>query len=135
MGREDMLGDPRFANRAQRGRNSAEVDAIVSEWAAGLTRDEAHRAMRRARVPGAPVRDLVEVMQDPHMHERGMLQWFDHEELGRVVLPHSPLGFPESPRVPLRSSPRTGQHNREVYGVWLGLSDAELASLEKDEVI
>jgi crotonobetainyl-CoA:carnitine CoA-transferase CaiB-like acyl-CoA transferase len=135
MGHDELLDDPRFADRTARARHAAEVDALVGSWAASLTRDEAYRATRRARVPAAAVRDLVEVMEDPHMHERGMLQWFDHRELGRVVLPHSPLGFPETPREPLRASPSTGEHNREVYGRWLGLSDAELDALEGEGVI
>ena len=135
MDRSDLLDDPRFADRATRGRHAADIDELVSAWAGGLSRDEAYRAARAARVPAAPVRDLVEVMEDVHMHERGMLQWFDHDELGRVVLPHSPLRFHETPRVPLVSSPRAGQHNREVYSGWLGLSDAELAELSEAGVI
>ncbi len=135
MGREDLLDDPRFASRAARGKHADEVDALVGAWAAGLTREEAWQAARRARVPAAPVRDLVEVMEDPHTHERGMLQWFEHRELGRVVLPHSPLRFLETPRVPLTSSPGLGEHNRQIYGDWLGIPESELAVLEKDRVI
>jgi crotonobetainyl-CoA:carnitine CoA-transferase CaiB-like acyl-CoA transferase len=32
-------------------------------------------------------------------------------------------------------SPKLGQHNREIYGDWLGLSAAEIAELEQDSVI
>jgi len=32
-------------------------------------------------------------------------------------------------------SPKLGQHNREIYGDWLGLSAAEIAALEQDSVI
>lgn len=135
MGRADLLDDPRFADRASRGRHAAEIDALVGAWAAGLTREEAYRAARRARVPAAPVRDLVEVMHDEHMHARGMLQHHRHRELGEVVLPHSPIHYAGEERTPLRSSPRAGEHNRDVYGAWLGLSAAELAVLEKDGVI
>jgi hypothetical protein len=30
----------------------------------------------------APVRDVNEVMHDTHMHQRGMLEWIDHDEIG-----------------------------------------------------
>ena len=32
-------------------------------------------------------------------------------------------------------SPKLGQHNREIYGDWLGLSAPEIAALEQDNVI
>ena len=33
------------------------------------------------------------------------------------------------------AGPAQGAHNAEVYGGWLGLSDAERAALERDGVI
>jgi crotonobetainyl-CoA:carnitine CoA-transferase CaiB-like acyl-CoA transferase len=38
-------------------------------------------------------------------------------------------------RVETVPSPKLGQHNREIYGDWLGLSAAEIAALERDGVI
>jgi crotonobetainyl-CoA:carnitine CoA-transferase CaiB-like acyl-CoA transferase len=32
-------------------------------------------------------------------------------------------------------SPKLGQHNREIYGGWLGLSAAEIAETQRDGVI
>jgi CoA:oxalate CoA-transferase len=86
-------------------------------------------------VPSAPVRDLLEVMNDRHMHERGMLERIDHPELGDIVVPTSPLRFHGADRVPTTPSPRIGQHNDEVYGGWLGLSADEIAALRRDGVI
>ena len=135
MGHADLQGDPRFANRAERARHRADVDALVGEWASGLTRDQAYEAARRARIPAAPVRDLLEVMEDRHMHERGMLERFEHRDLGTTVLPRSPLRFLDLPAPELASSPHAGEHNRDVYGGWLGLSDDGIAALERDRVI
>jgi crotonobetainyl-CoA:carnitine CoA-transferase CaiB-like acyl-CoA transferase len=47
-----------------------------------------------------------------------MLKWIVHDETGETLL-----------------SPKLGQHNRETYGDWLGLSAAEIAALEQDRVI
>jgi len=41
--------------------------------------------------PCAPVRDVSEG-HDRQMHERGMLEWIEHDEIGRIVVP-TPLRF------------------------------------------
>ncbi len=135
IGREDLEGDPRFASRLERGAHTELVDQIVGDWCKSVTRDEAERLARDHRIPAAPVRDLDEVRNDRHMHERGMLRWVDHPDVGHVVLPNSPLRFPEIGQVPLEPSAHLGQHNDEVYGGLLGLSDEELAVLRSDGVI
>ena len=82
-----------------------------------------------------PVRDLAEVVNDPHMHQRGALQWQQHPELGRIPVQHSPLRFDGVDLMQLTPSARLGQHNADVYGGELGLSDRELELLKKEGVI
>ncbi len=135
MGREDLKDDPRFANNARRVEHLAETDAIVQRWTETLGRDAIFAVTRRHRIPSAPVRDLREVMNDPHMHERGMLERIYHPELGDIVVPTSPLRFHGAGRVETTPSPRLGQHNDEVYGGWLGLSAEEIARLRQEGVI
>ena len=74
-------------------------------------------------------------MHDPHLHQRGMLEWIDHPDLGRIVVPQSPLRFHEAGTVETTPSPRAGQHNQEIYGCWLGLASDEIAKLRADGVI
>jgi CoA:oxalate CoA-transferase len=59
----------------------------------------------------------------------------DHPDLGYVVMPTTPLRLHGLDVAPTAPSPRVGQHNDEIYGGWLGLSAAELASLREDGVI
>ena len=86
-------------------------------------------------VPSERIRDLLEVMNDPHMHQRGALQHMDHPEMGDIVVPHSALRFPETPLLPLVPSGLIGAHNDEIYGEWLGLSMEEVGELRAEEVI
>jgi formyl-CoA transferase len=135
MGRSDLADDPRFATRGARVANMAAVDALVEGWTSTQTRAEAADRLLAASVPCAPVRELAEVILDRNMHARGSLQWLDHPELGRVVLPHSPLVFEGADRRPLRPSERLGASNAAVFGTWLGHSDAELEAFARDGVI
>ena len=117
MGRADLLDDPRFNTNTARTANMAETEALVTAWTIGLGKQE---------VVAAAKRYAVEVMNDPHMHERGMLQRIDHPSLGSIIVPNSPLRLHGSDPVAPIPSPSLGQHNLDVYGSWLGMDVAEL---------
>ena len=135
MGREDLQDDPRFSTNKARVENLAQTDEVVQHWASSRTRDELVALSKQHGFPAAPVRNLIEVMNDPHMHARGMLEWFEDQDLGRVVLPGSPLMIHGTDRVATVSSPKLGQHNQEIYGQWLGMSDASIEALKKEGTI
>lgn len=135
IGRTDLQDDPRFATRAARVDNMKLVDDLVESWTMTLSRYEVERIMAAAKVPCGPVRTLSEVTVDENMHARGSLQWIDHPELGRVVLPHSPLVFEGAERLDIEPSLPLGSSNEEVYGRWLGRSPEQLAALKAEGVI
>ena len=135
MGREDLKDDPRFSTNKARVENLSQTDEVVQQWASSRTRDELVALSKQHGFPAAPVRNLIEVMNDPHMHARGMLEWFEDDDLGRIVLPGSPLMIHGADRVATVSSPKLGQHNQEIYGQWLGMSDAAIEALKKEGTI
>jgi CoA:oxalate CoA-transferase len=135
MGRENLRDDPRFNSPAARLAHRGETDALIAAWTKTLGKMEIFAVAKRHRIPLAPVRDVNEVMHDPGMHERGFLAEIEHDEIGRVTVPTSPLRFHGADPVPLVPSPKLGQHNAEIYGGWLGLSQDEIAALKSDAVI
>lgn len=126
---DDILSDPRFENNARRVENMQTADEIVKGWTMTKTRQELLDLARKFRFLCAPVRDLVEVMSDRHLMERGMLEWVDHPELGRVVLPNSPLRFHGTEPIVPKPSHKLGADNSDVYRSWLGLSPDRIAAL------
>jgi CoA:oxalate CoA-transferase len=135
IGKPELKGEARFANNAARVKVMAEVDGLIEAWTRTKTKAEAFAILKRHRVPSSPVRDLAEVMHDPHMHQRGMLERIDHPDLGEIVVPTSPLRFHGAEKVETVPSPRVGQHNGDVYGEWLGLPAEEIEGLKRDGVI
>lgn len=135
MGREELAEDPRFATNAARVAHMDETDAVVSEWTQTLPKMEVFARTKALRIPCAPVRTAPEVMHDPHMHERGMLEEIDHPELGRITVPTTPLRLHGLAKAPAAPNPLVGQHNTEIYGGWLGLSADEIAALRMEGVI
>lgn len=135
MGREELGRDPRYDTAKKRAAASEEVDRIVGAYAAQYGRDELFAILSPNHIPCAPVRDVADITNDRHLHERGMLEWMDHPMYGRIAAARSPLRFEHQGRVPLTPSAELGAHNREVYGDWLGLSAEELERLKAENVI
>ena len=135
MGREDLTEDPRFVGLRARAASMDAVDRLVSDWTAQQNKEPLAELLLSRRVPCAPVREIPEVVRDRHMHERGMLVWQDHPQMGRIVVQRSPMRYEGAPPTPLTPSAALGEHNRAVYVDWLGLDETELTALIEDEVI
>ena len=135
MGREDLRDDDRFSTPAARVENRELVDGAIAGWTQTLGKMEIFAVAKERRIPLAPVREVDEVMHDRHMHERGFLEDIEHDEIGSLTVPTSPLRFHGADRRKTSPSPKLGQHNAEVYGGWLGLSASEIADLKASGVI
>jgi CoA:oxalate CoA-transferase len=135
IGRPDLKEDPRLSSRGARVQNFQLVDELLETWTSRHSKDEVAGKMLAAAVPCAPVRNLTEVMHDENMHARGSLQWIDHPELGRVVLPHTPLMLEGVPRRPIEPSLPLGASNEEIVTGWLGHSRDEYEALKAEGVV
>ena len=81
------------------------------------------------------VKEIAELLSDPHLHARGTLQSVLHPTAGNVPIPGPPWRLNgEQPSIDA-PSPTLGQHNEMVYGTILGLSEEELTELKEDGVI
>jgi CoA:oxalate CoA-transferase len=135
MQREDLAADPRYRDLKHRVEHMDQIDALVAGFTSQHPKQALFDLLMRHRVPCAPVRNLDEVVNDAHMHQRRALEWVEHPLYGRVCLPNSPLRFDGVEPMALKPSGELGRDNREVYGDWLGLSDAEVERLAHEEVI
>lgn len=131
MGRADLAVDERFATLKSRVAHMDQVDEIVAGWTTGRPKQELFELLIANHVPCAPLRDLREVVNDPHLHERGALVRIDHPDLGNIVMQRSPLRFEGTKPTKLVPSGRLGAQNESVYGEWLGLSPSEVAGLSE----
>ena len=129
MGMPALSSDPRYATVADRCARMQEVDDMVGDWTRGQGRNALVDLLEASRVPVAPVRDLKEVMHDPHMHQRGMLEWIDDPVLGQIVVPNSPLRLHGSAKPGTVRRPELGEQTDEILAEMLGLSEADIGGL------
>jgi formyl-CoA transferase len=134
IGRPEVADDRRFTDRKQRRENIEVLTQIVEEWTSPRTKHEVMKIVGEAGVPCGAVLDSVELLENPHLRERGMMVTIDHPVRGKFTMPGCPVKLEDSP-VDITSAPLLGQHNAEVYGEVLGLKDGELLQLKKDSVI
>jgi formyl-CoA transferase len=133
MGREDLKGDPRFETQAARTERPAEVDALISEWTRKHTKEEAMKLIGAAVVPAGAVFDTLELMNDPSLSKRGIMQTIEHPTTGEVKMPTWPVRFDGQP-AKVKPSPVLGEHISNVLSSWLGMDDKQISAL-RDEGI
>lgn len=130
LGRADLAADPELATVAGRRARHDELDAAISPWTGQRGADAAMAALQAAGVPAGVVRSMADLLQDPHLHQRGFWQRATRAHAGRytATAPWFRLG-PDA--LPTRSlAPTLGEHNHAVLGGMLGLDAAQIQALQ-----
>ena len=134
IGREDLLDDPSMANGAIRAQNREAVDAAITEFTSTRTKHEVTRIIAGAGVPCGAVMTTLELLHDPDLHKRGMMQTIEHPLRGPVIVPGWPVRMSDS-KVALKCAPILGADSEAIYGEWLGCSPDEVRDMRKSNVI
>lgn len=135
MGRPELGEDSRYAKLSGRSRCRDEIDALIGEWTSTRTRAQLMELLNSNDVICGIVKELPEVMTDPHLLERGALQQLDHPQLGPITIFTSPVRFNGEPSRPRCPSPVLGADNEHVYRGELGISAEVLASLRERKIV
>ena len=137
----EVLGQPRLAEDEEcstsekRKRIEHTLDALVTEWAQDLTPDEAATRLQQAGVPASKVLNARDLVEDPHLLERGAVVTVTHPKAGSHPVIGVPWRLHLSPPVVYRHAPLVGDGNDYAFRNLLGLTDAEIANLVERQVI
>jgi formyl-CoA transferase len=134
MGREDLIGDPMYADPDARTQRREEVDAIVSAWTRQHDKHEAMRLVSHATIPSGAVLDTAELAADHTFQQRGIRQTMHHPTVGDYVMSGWPVRFGgKTPAV--APAPLLGQHGEEVLADWLKFDKDQIGALRNDSVV
>ena len=136
MGCPELAQDPRFATNAARLEHRDEVVARIEGWLASMPSIEAAmEALRKVRIPNAPVLSIEQAVNHPHHRARGTVRTIEDRFLGTFEVPGFPLRFSAYPdRLPL-DAPVLGEQNGEVLSTILGYDPGRIAALESAGVL
>ncbi|MGV8058024.1 MAG: CaiB/BaiF CoA transferase family protein [Smithellaceae bacterium] len=135
IGRADMVPTPESTTLVYRLQHKEETHNAVAEWVSRHTTAEVERILNPAGVAAASVKSMADLVADPHMKEREMLVEIDQTLSGKVKTFGSVFKMSKTPGNPYQSCDFLGEHNTEIYGEFLGYSDAQVREWMDKKVI
>jgi formyl-CoA transferase len=134
MGREDLIGDPRYSTPAARLQRLDEVYALVEAWTMQSSKFEVMEQLNAIDVPCGPILDTADLIADAHLRAREMIVEVPHPQRGTFTTVGCPLKLSDS-AVEITPSPLLGEHTEELMRELMGYSKDEVEKLRQDGVI
>jgi crotonobetainyl-CoA:carnitine CoA-transferase CaiB-like acyl-CoA transferase len=130
IGEPSLGADERFVTNRRRVENYPALRPILAAWLSERPRDEWIAMFKAAGVPCGAVRDVGEVLADPQIDARRMVEAVEHASLGAVQVLGIPIKLSDTPGVVRSAPPTLGQHTDQILRTELGLTDAEIAAAQ-----
>jgi len=134
LGFPDLAFDSRFNTMAGRISNYDELRSILGAEMKKYTRAEAFELLAKYELPVGPINTVAEVLEDPHIHAREMVQELTHPEYGPLRYVGIPVKMSDTPGAMQSPPPRFGEHNRDVLKD-LGYNDRAIDAFTAGNII
>ncbi len=134
IGRPELGHHPDYATVGARVARRDELNAMMAEWAAQHTVDEAVKIFAAEGLSISPVQTYADSARDPQVLARDMLQPTAQEDGSVVPLTGPAAKFSRTPTRIRSGAPALGAHTDEILRE-LGLDESELARLRQSKII
>ncbi|MBR9807660.1 MAG: CoA transferase [Alphaproteobacteria bacterium] len=136
MDRPDLATDERYATHTARGKHQRELDDIIAEWTRDYTVEALEALMAEAGIPAGRMFSPEDMLADAQFKARESLIEVDHPKWGKLPMQNVFPKLSDTPGSIRRVAPQSpGVDNQEVYTKRLGLSEADLATLQQNGII
>jgi crotonobetainyl-CoA:carnitine CoA-transferase CaiB-like acyl-CoA transferase len=135
VGRPEIAEREWFSSARERVRRADQLDRMVADWIAAREFDEVMAAFQDAGAAIAPIYDMEQVVNDPHIRATDMITTVDDEDLGPLKMQNLAfrlLGTPGRIRFAGRG---LGKDNNFVFADRAGLDRERIERLREDGVI
>ena len=134
IGREELIEDPKFDTIERRQENYEDLRDVIASWIQSQEKREVMDAFASKGVPCGAVFDTSEVLEHPHLIERGMVTKVEHPTRGEYSMIGCPVRLSDS-SVEVKPAPLYGEHSDEVFTTLGGLTQDEVDQLREEKVI
>jgi CoA:oxalate CoA-transferase len=135
MGSPEWAGEEIFKDRLTRAQNWDVLKVFLEEWVSQQTVLDLYRKAQAKRVPFAPVSTMGDLLSNEHLKSRGFFVEITHPVAGTHKYPGAPLKYHRTPWQLRTPAPTLGQHNAEVFGAKLNLSQSRIDELKRRGVM
>ena len=109
----------------------SDLEDRVERFFLTMTKHEIYEETLKRRILLAPVANVADIAHDEQLKAREYFVEIEHDTVGRkLTLPGPFAKLSVTPVGPYDRAPRIGEHNREVFGGLLGLSDERVRELQ-----
>jgi len=133
MGNPAWCHDVKFADQLGRWQNQDELNKLVADWTRDFTHYEVMQKLQKAGVATGPSFDVEELVNDPHVKDRGIFIEQNHPAAGKTIVYRSPWKSALTAKNP--PAPCLGENNDYIFKELLGIGDAEVAKMIENKVI
>ncbi len=131
---DDLFNDPRFSTIERRLKNREQVVNAVSKVVRQYKARELETILSDASIPSGMLRSVAEIIDDPHVQARHILEDVQYSKIGNFKSVKTPIFFNgEAPSTRLRP-PQIGEHTTEIL-TELGYSTVDIKCLEAERVV
>ena len=111
---EDVGDNPRYATQPLRAKHALEIEQIINRETKKHAGRELEEKLLASGVPCGKVRNIAEIVDEPHVQERGILENIDHPAMGRMTTLKTPIVLSGKTSPMRRRAPMLGENTREL---------------------
>ena len=137
----DLMGNPswareeKFGDQLSRWQYQDELDEHISRWTSGRDCMEVMHTLQAAGVTAAAVYTNRDIVEDPHLKERGYFQEIPHPRTGPTLFSGVPVLLSKTPGALRTHAPMMGEHNDFLLRDLVGLGEEEVSGLKAQKAV
>lgn len=130
------LAELNCQNLAARTKHHPQIDQALDQWFASKDIKQIEASLLASGIPAEELVDGYGVMPNRQLEHRGFYETLSHPVTGKTRYPTEPVKYSRFDKIfPDILPPLLGEHNQQVLGGELGLSDAQLSELREKQII
>lgn len=134
MGEPDWAMAPHFQTLTSRLRHVDELDRLLTTWTSQRAPGDVMQALQDTGIAAGVVQNAQDLLErDPQLRHRGHYHLLHHPVTDDTLYMGPAFHLSETPAA-LCPAPCLGQHNADVYGKLLGMSDDDIAQYTEEQV-